>query len=73
MVVVIATLFVVNGFVLGWVEAYEILVTIGSPADTSHRAVAWMLSVAGWLAQPVTAAAIIALIVSKATRTHDDC
>jgi len=60
----VAILFVINGFVNGWTIAYEITVTITSPADARVSVVAWLLSIAGWLLIPCVAGAVAGYIVT---------
>ncbi|WP_425266895.1 DUF6313 family protein [Amycolatopsis circi] len=57
-------LFVLNGFVIGWREAYDVSLSITSPASTSSPLTAWILSVAGWLAAPALAGAVAGHVVT---------
>ena len=59
-----------DGTTIGWVKAYEVMVAIISPSDTTNPALAWPLSVAGWLAGPAIAGAVIGHIVSAAITAH---
>src|SRR5687767_13075644 len=61
----LATLFVANGLVIGWATAYNVMATIDSPADTSSPALAWLLSLAGWLVGPAIAGAVAGNIVTS--------
>ena len=61
----LAALFVVNGLVIGWTTAYNVLVTIDSPADTSSPPLAWLLSLAGWLIGPALAGAVAGYVVTS--------
>ncbi|MFF7764209.1 DUF6313 family protein [Streptomyces griseorubiginosus] len=60
-----AVLYVAGGAVLGWSAAYELLVAIKSPADTSCRPLAWLLSVAGWLLMPAFVGGVTGYLVSR--------
>jgi hypothetical protein len=48
----LGALFMINGFVIGWSDAYDVTVQITSPLDTAQRWVAMPLSLAGWLVWP---------------------
>jgi hypothetical protein len=58
------SLYVANGLVIGWRDAYDVTVAITSPAATSSPALAWFLSVAGWLVAPGLAGAVAGYVVS---------
>ncbi|MFD5919604.1 DUF6313 family protein [Kitasatospora sp. NPDC058201] len=45
-------LFVLNGFLTGWVNAYNVMVGITSPAAVRPQWCAWLLAVTGWAAIP---------------------
>lgn len=60
-------LYVANGFVIGWQLTYEVMLAIESPA-TAHRcpALAWALSIAGWLLGPAIAGAVAGVVITGA-------
>ena len=60
-----AVLYVANGLVIGWREAYDVNLAIISPASTKAPVLAWFLSIAGWLAIPVIAGAIAGYVVGS--------
>jgi len=62
--VALAVLYVVTGFVVGWRDAYDVSLGIESPAETSAPVLAWFLSVAGWLVMPGVAGAVAGYVVS---------
>ena len=64
-IVVWAVLYVANGFVIGWRNAYDVMLAIISPADTTSPVVAWPLSVVGWLAAPGIAGAVAGYVVTS--------
>ncbi|WP_425246442.1 DUF6313 family protein [Streptomyces sp. NEAU-NA10] len=71
-----AILFILNGVLLGWAAAYEILIGIASPAKADPGWAAWPLSVVGWAAIPAfvggTAGYLItAQITRHQTRDYD--
>ncbi|SHM26331.1 hypothetical protein SAMN05443668_101148 [Cryptosporangium aurantiacum] len=60
----LAVLYVVTGFVVGWRDAYDVSLGIESPAETKAPVLAWFLSVAGWLVMPGVAGAVAGYVVS---------
>jgi hypothetical protein len=62
--VVFAALYIVNGFVIGWEEAYNVCLAIDPPSETSAPVLAWALSIAGWLVMPGVAGAVAGYVVS---------
>lgn len=65
-----AALFVANGLLIGWRQAYDVMLAITSPAETSHPPLAWLLSIAGWLVVPVVAGAVAGHVVTAAVAGH---
>lgn len=63
-----AVLFVANGFVIGWQTTYDVTIGITSPGDpkVSAPVLAWLMSVAGWLAAPAVAGGIAGAVISAA-------
>lgn len=57
-------LYVVNGFVIGWQQAYDVTLAIISPGQTRSPALAWSLSLAGWLVAPGVAGAVAGYVIS---------
>jgi Family of unknown function (DUF6313) len=57
-------IYVANGLVIGWRNAYDVSVAIISPAATSSPVLAWFLSIAGWLLAPGLAGAVAGYVVS---------
>jgi hypothetical protein len=64
--VAFAALFAANGFVIGWRKAYDVMLAITSPADTSSPVLAWLLSFAGWLVGPAVAGAVVGYMITTA-------
>ena len=65
--VVFGVLYTVNGVLIGWSVAYDVMVGIKSPADvTGDPVVAWVLSIAGWLLGPAVAGAVVGYLVTSA-------
>jgi hypothetical protein len=64
--VAFAALFAANGLVIGWRKAYDVMLAIISPADTSSPVLAWLLSLAGWLVGPAVAGAVVGYMITAA-------
>ncbi|MGN9915845.1 DUF6313 family protein [Micromonospora palomenae] len=63
-------LFVLNGLIIGWQTAYDVNIGITSPAVTALPALAWPLSIAGWLVAPGIAGAVAGYVVSSSIRSR---
>ena len=65
--VVFGVLYVADGWVNGWVISYEVMLAIRSPADPAVRvgALAWALSLTGWLVAPGVAGAVAGYVISS--------
>jgi hypothetical protein len=63
-------LYMANGLAIGWRRAYDVSIGITSPADTGVPALAWPLSVAGWLLVPGIAGAVAGYVVSDAIKVR---
>jgi hypothetical protein len=61
-----AGLFTANGMVIGWRTAYDVMLSITSPAATTNPLLAWFLSVTGWLVGPAVAGAVAGYMVTAA-------
>jgi hypothetical protein len=62
--------YTVSGFAVGWTTAYEVMLGITSPADTSVPAVAWVLSVSGWLVAPTVAGAVAGFVIGAQIKSR---
>ncbi len=53
-------LYLVNGVSIGWKTTYDVAIGITSPGDESVSvpALAWLMSIAGWLAAPAVFGAV---------------
>ncbi|RSM86347.1 hypothetical protein DMH04_14390 [Kibdelosporangium aridum] len=65
----LATLFIINGFVIGWEKAYNVTVQITSPWDEeiAQPWVAMPLSLAGWLVWPSVTGAVVGYVLADPT------
>ncbi|MEV4171209.1 DUF6313 family protein [Nonomuraea sp. NPDC049709] len=59
LLIAVAVLFVATGLVIGWVEAYEILMGFRSPSNAKHSVLAWALSIVGWAIIPALIGAVV--------------
>lgn len=63
-----ALLYVANGVVIGWKTTYDVTIGITSPGDgkVPVPALAWFMSLAGWLAAPAVCGAVAGVVISVA-------
>ncbi|MEU6721600.1 DUF6313 family protein [Nonomuraea sp. NPDC046802] len=57
--------FVVDGVLIGWSTAYEVLIGIKSPADAGSAPVTWLVSLVGWLAIPAFVGGTVGYLVTR--------
>jgi hypothetical protein len=69
-VLVCVALFVVNGFLAGWVTAYDVLIGITSPSAVSPSWCAWPLSLVGWAMLPALIGGVVGHVVAQQVETH---
>ncbi|MFD4116911.1 DUF6313 family protein [Streptomyces niveus] len=67
---VCAALFAVNGVLLGWADAYDVLIGITSPAEVAPQWAAWPLSVVGWAAIPAFVGGTVGYLVTVQIQEH---
>jgi hypothetical protein len=61
----LGALFVINGFVVGWRDAYDVTLQIRSPWETSQPWLAVLLSLAGWLVWPSVTATVVGYVMTE--------
>jgi hypothetical protein len=61
----LGALFVINGFVIGWWDAYDVTLQIRSPWETTQPWVAVLLSVAGWLVWPSVTGTVVGYVLTE--------
>jgi hypothetical protein len=67
-------IYVVDSFLIGWADAYEILVGITSPANVPYPLASWVTSLAGWLIIPAIIGGAAGYLVDRqidARRSRD--
>jgi hypothetical protein len=50
---------------VGWTVAYNVLIGVTSPADTSFPFYSWLLSLAGWLVVPAIVGGATGYLVNR--------
>lgn len=68
--VVCVVLYVLNGFLIGWVDAYEVLRGETSPAAVRPGWCAWPLSLIGWAAVPAIIGAVAGYVITEQIQAH---
>ncbi|MGN9844177.1 DUF6313 family protein [Nonomuraea sp. H19] len=68
LLIAVVALFLISGLVIGWVEAYEILVGIRSPSNAKYSVLAWVLSVVGWIIVPALIGAVVGYLWVRKVR-----
>lgn len=63
-------LYVVNGFLIGWVNAYTVLTGITSPSAVRIQWCAWPLSLIGWAAIPAIIGAAAGYVITEQIQAH---
>jgi|tagenome__1003787_1003787.scaffolds.fasta_scaffold20799148_3 hypothetical protein len=58
-----AVIFALNGFLIGWRDAYDLSVHITSPRGVPLAVLPWILSIASWLLVPAIAGAVAGYVV----------
>lgn len=67
----LGALFVINGFTIGWQNAYDVTVQITSPWDdavVNQPLIALPLSLAGWLVWPSVTGAVVGYVLTDPTK-----
>ncbi|MEU9989205.1 DUF6313 family protein [Streptomyces sp. NPDC048045] len=67
---VCAALYVLNGFLIGWANAYDVLTGITSPAAVRPQWCAWPLSLTGWAAIPAIIGAAAGYVITEQIQAH---
>ena len=67
---VCGALYVLNGFLIGWADAYTVLTGITSPADVRLQWCAWPLSLIGWAAIPAIIGAAAGYVITEQIQAH---
>lgn len=70
MLAVCAGLYVLNGFMIGWADAYDVMTGITSPAAVRIPWCAWPLSVTGWAAIPAVIGAAAGYVITEQIQAH---
>ncbi|MFB8137512.1 DUF6313 family protein [Streptomyces mirabilis] len=63
-------LYVLNGFLIGWANAYNVLTGITSPEAVRPQWCAWPLSLTGWAAIPAIIGAVAGYVITEQIQAH---
>ena len=63
-------LYVLNGFLIGWANAYDVMAGITSPSDVHSQWCAWPLALTGWAAIPAIIGAAAGYLISEQIQAH---
>lgn len=63
-------LYILDGFLIGWANAYDVMVGITSPADVHPQWCAWPLSLIGWAAIPAIVGAAAGYVITEQIQAH---
>ncbi|MFJ6901909.1 DUF6313 family protein [Streptomyces hokutonensis] len=63
-------LYVLNGFLIGWANAYEVMLGITSPAGVRLQWCAWPLSLIGWAVIPAIVGAAAGYVITEQIQGH---
>ncbi|WP_405192773.1 DUF6313 family protein [Streptomyces anulatus] len=63
-------LYVLNGFLIGWADAYDVMLGITSPAEVRPQWCAWPLSLIGWAAIPAIVGAAAGYVITEQIKAH---
>ncbi|MFJ4836368.1 DUF6313 family protein [Streptomyces sp. NPDC088747] len=67
---VAVVLYVLNGFLVGWANAYDVMTGITSPSDVRPRWCAWPLSLVGWAVIPAIVGAAAGYVITEQIQAH---
>ncbi|MGW5931895.1 DUF6313 family protein [Streptomyces anulatus] len=70
MLTVCGALYVLNGFLIGWANAYNVVAGITSPADVRPQWCAWPLSLIGWAVVPAVIGAAAGYVITEQIQAH---
>ncbi|MGW2103691.1 DUF6313 family protein [Streptomyces olivaceoviridis] len=63
-------MYVLNGFLIGWANAYDVMIGITSPKAVHPQWCAWLLSLTGWAAIPAVIGAAAGYVITEQIRDH---
>ncbi|MFJ8770153.1 DUF6313 family protein [Streptomyces clavifer] len=67
---VCAALYVLNGVLIGWGDAYDVLIGITSPSAVRPQWCAWPLSLTGWAAIPAIVGGSAGYVITRQIQAH---
>ncbi|MFD7875888.1 DUF6313 family protein [Streptomyces sp. NPDC059766] len=63
-------LYLVNGIMIGWANAYNVMTGITSPANVRPQWCAWPLSLTGWAVIPAIIGAAAGYVITEQIQAH---
>ncbi|MGW4641638.1 DUF6313 family protein [Sphaerisporangium sp. NPDC004334] len=75
LVAAFAVVFVIDGWLIGWSRAYEVLIGIKSPAEVGAPLASWTVSIVGWLMIPAFVGGTVGYLLTRqidARRTESE-
>ncbi|MFF4542454.1 DUF6313 family protein [Streptomyces aureus] len=63
-------LYLLNGLLIGWAPAYEVMTGITSPATVHPQWCAWLLSLTGWAVIPAIVGAAAGYVITEQIQAH---
>ncbi|WP_329612546.1 DUF6313 family protein [Streptomyces brevispora] len=67
---VCGVLYVLNGFLIGWANAYDVMLGITSPVGVRPQWCAWPLSLVGWAVMPAIVGATAGYVITEQIDAH---
>ncbi|MEU6655958.1 DUF6313 family protein [Streptomyces sp. NPDC046900] len=68
--VMCGALYVLNGCLIGWANAYDVMTGITSPSTVRSQWCAWPLSLTGWAAIPAIIGAAAGYLITEQIQAH---
>ncbi|QWA25865.1 hypothetical protein KJK32_44285 [Streptomyces sp. JCM17656] len=70
MLALCTALYLLNGFLIGWANAYDVLTGITSPSAVRPQWCAWPLSLTGWAVVPAVIGAAAGYVITEQIQSH---
>jgi hypothetical protein len=75
LIIAFVAVFVIDGCLIGWSRAYEVLIGIKAPAEVAAPLASWTVSIMGWLMIPAFVGGTVGYLVTRqidARRTESE-
>ncbi len=70
MLALCTALYLLNGLLIGWENAYDVMAGITSPSDVRPRWCAWPLALTGWAVIPAIIGAAAGYVITEQIQAH---